>query len=253
MNTPERITQAELARRLKVTRGAVTKAAKSGRITAGPDGLFDPEEAERQWRANTRQNMKSVSPAAKSKATGYAEARAKKERHAANILEMREAELAGRTIKTELALEMMGNISWAWRGFLDHLPIHLAKAAYGKLDLGEMETAIEREIDTRLENLAEMMDRVTYQGKALELPPSPLEKEILERVEKDMRERVARKITEEEIHRFMANTWDQLAGVLQKRNGFRLPTYGALMLMVEDEGEAGPLQACVNTDSPGDG
>lgn len=42
----ERITAAELARRLQVTRGAVSKAVRTRRITPGEDGLFNPEEAE---------------------------------------------------------------------------------------------------------------------------------------------------------------------------------------------------------------
>lgn len=134
--------------------------------------------------------MKTASPAARSKATGYAESRAKKERHAANILEMREAEIRGKMMETALALDLIANVHFAWRGFLDHLPIHLATAAYGKQELGEMETAIEREIDARLEHMPDLMQRVTYQTKALELPPSPLEQEILDRMFRDVNKRL---------------------------------------------------------------
>jgi hypothetical protein len=42
---------------LGVTRSAVTKAVRTGRITPGPDGLFNLEEAAREWRANTRQRL----------------------------------------------------------------------------------------------------------------------------------------------------------------------------------------------------
>ena len=187
-----RITQAELARRLQVSRSAVTKAVQSGRITAGEDGRFDPEEAERQWRANTRPNMKaaSASPAAKSKATGYAESRAKKERHAANILEMREAEIRGRMMKTELVLDIVSNLNFGWRGFLDNLPIHLAKAVYGINDLDKLEIAIEQEINRRMDGMPVFMERLAYQGKALELPPSPVEREILENMWADTRKRL---------------------------------------------------------------
>lgn len=228
MSTPERITQAELARRLQVTRGAVTKAMKSGRIQAGPDGLLDPEEAERQWRANTRQNMKSASPAAKSKASGYAESRAKKERHAANILEMREAELTGRMMKTDLALDLMANMNFAWRGYLDHLPVHLAKAVYGKRELSEIETAIERELDSRLEHMEPLMRKVTYQGKALELPPSPLEREILERMWRDTKKR---------LNKIYAQAWSEIVEIVFKGTGIEPPKWKFL----EDEAP-GPIE-----------
>jgi pyruvate/2-oxoglutarate dehydrogenase complex dihydrolipoamide acyltransferase (E2) component len=41
------------ARHRGVSPEAVSKAVKTGRITAGPDGKIDPEAADRQWEANT--------------------------------------------------------------------------------------------------------------------------------------------------------------------------------------------------------
>lgn len=215
----DRITQAELARRLQVSRSAVTKAVQSGRITAGADGRFDPEEAERQWRANTRPNMKgaSTSPAAKNKATGYAEARAKKERHAANILEMREAEVRGLLMKKELALEIAANLNFGWRGFVDHLPIHLARAVHGLRDLDEVETAIEAEINRRLAGLEGYMGRLTYQEKSYELPPSPLEREILDRMAADTRRR---------LNAVYAKAFREVAELVKRKIGIDLPEWG---------------------------
>jgi plasmid maintenance system antidote protein VapI len=54
---PERLTKAQLAKALGVTRSAVTKAVRTGRVTPGPDGLFDLEQATREWRAKTRQHL----------------------------------------------------------------------------------------------------------------------------------------------------------------------------------------------------
>jgi len=214
----ERITQAELARRLQVSRSAVTKAVKSGRITAGDDGRFDPEEAERQWRANTRPNLKaaSASPAAKSKATGYAEARAKKERHAANILEMREAEVRGQLMKKELAMEIASNLNFAWRGFLDHLPIHLARAAHGIHDLAELESVIEAEINRRLEGLEAYAGRLSYQDKFIGLPPSPLELDILERMAADTRRR---------LNAIYAKAFREVVDLVKQKIGVELPEW----------------------------
>lgn len=44
-----------LARQMGVTPAAVVKAAKTGRITVGPDGTIDPVLAKKQWEANTDQ------------------------------------------------------------------------------------------------------------------------------------------------------------------------------------------------------
>lgn len=180
----ERINAAELSRRLEVTRGAVSKAVKSGRITPGEDGLFDPEEAELQWRANTRTTLKaSASPAARNKSTHYAEARARKETAAASMLEMQEAQMRGKVVDTQLCTELAANVGWAWREFVDTLPVHLARAVYGKQGFQEIEIAIDTEIQTLMAPLPDLVDRAALQAVALKLPPSPLEKAILERMQ----------------------------------------------------------------------
>lgn len=214
----DRVTQAELSRRLNVSRSAVSKAIKTGRITAGTDGRFDPEEAERQWRANTRDHLRaaSESPAAKSKAVGYAEARAKRERHLANISEMREAEMRGRSMKTELVLDIIANLNFGWRSFIDHLPIHLAKVAIGKRDLGEIEMAIEREIDDRMEDLSELMGRLAYQDKSLALPPSPLEQELLERMAAD---------TQRRLNAIYSKAFAEVVELIKRHIGIDLPDW----------------------------
>lgn len=50
---PARMTQAEYARHRRVSRPAVLKAVRSGRIRLGPDGRIDPAEADAAWRRNT--------------------------------------------------------------------------------------------------------------------------------------------------------------------------------------------------------
>lgn len=55
----ELITQADYARRRGVTRAAVTRAVKAGRITIFDDGLIDPVVADVQWQSNTRARVDS--------------------------------------------------------------------------------------------------------------------------------------------------------------------------------------------------
>lgn len=95
-----RVTQAELARHLNVSRAAVHKAIQSGRITAGEDGLFDLEQAALDWKNNTRAAVSAAKRAAQPKQPRggqpkYASARARKEHHMANLAEMREARVRG--------------------------------------------------------------------------------------------------------------------------------------------------------------
>jgi hypothetical protein len=54
---PERLTKAQLAKAMRVHRSTITKAIRTGRITPGPDGLFDLEQATREWRAKTRLHL----------------------------------------------------------------------------------------------------------------------------------------------------------------------------------------------------
>jgi hypothetical protein len=58
------VTLSEFARRIGVTRQAVTKAAKKGRIRVRKQGqnkfVIDPEEAEKAWRENRTQQPISV-------------------------------------------------------------------------------------------------------------------------------------------------------------------------------------------------
>ena len=50
---PETETQAAFARRMGLTRGAITAAVKSGRLTLTPDGRVDPIRGVREMIENT--------------------------------------------------------------------------------------------------------------------------------------------------------------------------------------------------------
>jgi len=96
----EQIRQAELARRIGVSRAAVSAAVKAGRITPGPDGLFDSATAISEWRDNTRQNTDKAPGESKSTKTRggqpkYASSRARKELALAQMAEMRLAQMGG--------------------------------------------------------------------------------------------------------------------------------------------------------------
>lgn len=133
MNTPDptgRITQAELARRLKVSRGAVCKATKTGRITPDEDGLFDPVETELAWIANTRQTAKrEPSPGKTAKGgrqSAYAEARARKESALARMAELRLEQATGKLVERDAVEFVLADHAATLRGLLENLPDRLA-------------------------------------------------------------------------------------------------------------------------------
>lgn len=136
-DSSKRITQAELARHLNVSRAAVHKAVKAGRITPGADGLFDIEQAREDWQNNTR----SAVAAAQRSAAGpkrerggqpkYASARARKEHHLANMAAIKEQELLGRLLAREDAEFAFRHIGTTLRAGLEQMGTRLAPLLYG--------------------------------------------------------------------------------------------------------------------------
>jgi len=117
----ERITQAELARRLGVSRAAVSAAVKVGRIHPGEDGLLDSVTAIHEWRESTRR----TDDAHNRKRGGqpkYASARARKENALADLAELKRAQLLGNLVEREDMEAAMKFIGGAMRAAIDAMP-----------------------------------------------------------------------------------------------------------------------------------
>lgn len=161
-DTAGRISQAELARRLNVSRGAVCKAVKSGRIAPDDEGLFDPTEAELQWIANTRQTAQRETATPKTGATSggaYAQARARKEHALARMAELRLEQATGKLIPkadVDFALNDYGS---TLRGLMESLPDRLAPILLGLRDLESIHSALAAAADEVLTELSENMER----------------------------------------------------------------------------------------------
>lgn len=134
-----RITQAELARRLKVSRPSVSKAVKSGRITPDEDGLFDPIVAELEWVSNSRPNARGKRKAA---AGGYAEARGRKESALARMAELRLAQVEGNLIERSAVDFALDDLGATLRGLLENLPDRLAPLVFQRPTLAEVHSII---------------------------------------------------------------------------------------------------------------
>lgn len=154
-----RITQAELARRLKVSRPSVSKAVKSGRIVPDEDGLFDPVEAELQWLANTRPKAQGITTKGKGAGNGYAQARARKETALARMAELRLEQAEGELIPKE-AHDFLMDDFWAVVGrMLGEFPARYGPQLTHIRGEGEMIAALDdaiRETQTGMSNLLKM-------------------------------------------------------------------------------------------------
>lgn len=150
-----RINQAELARRLKVSRASVSKAVKAGRIKPDDDGLFDPVEAELQWVSNTR-------PAARSKhkgAGGFADARARKEHALARMAELRLAQAEGVLLPREAVNFVLDDLGATLRGLMDSLPDRTAPLVFGCRTVDEIHAELTAACDHVLFELSAALER----------------------------------------------------------------------------------------------
>lgn len=155
-DTTGRITQAELARRLKVSRASVSKAVKGGRITPDEDGLFDPVEAELQWVSNTRQTAGGKRTKS---AGGYAEARGRKEAALARMAELRLAQAEGNLIEREAVDFALADLGAALRGLLENLADRLAPEVFRRPTLTEVHSRISDACHDVLTELSAAMER----------------------------------------------------------------------------------------------
>lgn len=150
-----RINQAELARRLKVSRPSVSKAVKAGRVTPDADGLFDPAEAEIQWLANTRPSASRGKPSS----GGYAAARARKETALARMAELRLEQSLGNLIERSAVDFSLDHLGATLRGLLDNLPDRLAPLIHANQSMDEVHALIAEHADDILRDLSDAMTR----------------------------------------------------------------------------------------------
>ena len=162
MNTTEpkdptgRISQAELARRLKVSRPSVSKAVKSGRITPDEDGLFDPIEAELQWVSNTRQNAGGKRKPA---AGGYAQARGRKESALARMAELRLAQAEGNLIEREAVEFSLDDLGATLRGLMEAFPDRVTPQVFQRQTMAEVHAILTEAGNDVLLELSAAMER----------------------------------------------------------------------------------------------
>ena len=154
------ITQAELSRRLGVSRAAVNKAIKSGRITASKDGLFDPVKTIEDWRSNTRvvANDESVSTKESKRVRGgqakYTSARARRELANARIAELKEERLRGLYVRKDEMESALESCFLDFRRTLEQMPNRISHHLANK-NITVVRELLNKEIDSAIYQLYE--------------------------------------------------------------------------------------------------
>jgi hypothetical protein len=154
-----RVTQAELARRLGVSRPSVCKALKAGRIKSDEDGLFDPVEAELQWLANTRPKAESVASKGQAKSSGYAEARTRKESALARLTELRLEQATGVLAPRSEFDFVLVDLAETLRNLLENLPDRLAPTLANLRGTADIRAEIAAACDDVMFQLSDQMQR----------------------------------------------------------------------------------------------
>lgn len=152
----ERISKAELARRLNVTPGAISRAIREGRVEAGPDGLVDAAGATAQWLANRRRRPRtrpdSAPPdqAAPAAPGDYWQAKTQREQAEAAMASLRARELSGELVRrVEIERELAAKII-ALREHLQSMADRLAALVAAEPDILVCRKLIRGEVDQAL-------------------------------------------------------------------------------------------------------
>lgn len=155
-----RLTQAAYARHVGVSRQAVTRAIKDGRIKLSRDGKVDPATADADWLGNTRPDSKVSAQygphpvAALAKLPAFSQSKAAKAAYDARKAKLEAEQLAGLLVaKTDVASAWSRTIGNA-RQILLAIPDELSDILAYEADPIKIREKIRDRIDLALSELA---------------------------------------------------------------------------------------------------
>ncbi|MCA9643515.1 MAG: winged helix-turn-helix domain-containing protein [Myxococcales bacterium] len=178
----ERISGAELARRLGVSPGAVTYAIKAGRIKRGPDGKFDAATALRDYQRSQakapgpgRGHMVAPSSASDDRAEDNCPScgrirdlqywRTLSEREKYRTTRLGRLELEGTLIKRSVADETIAELGAITRGLLEGVAASIRDDLAAETDVRRCGDIVDGEIRLVLEQAAQQFAAIA--GEAL--------------------------------------------------------------------------------------
>jgi hypothetical protein len=147
------MTRAQLARALGLTRSAITKAVRAGRITPDAEGKFDLAEATRQWRANTRLHLPR-------EAGGYEYWRQIKTLYRAQIARLEYEHKAGLRLDKEGVTYALRDVGATLRAAFETAADRLAPELAPITDEAEIKAIVQREVARVIADLEAHIERM---------------------------------------------------------------------------------------------
>jgi hypothetical protein len=124
---PKPLSVPEYARHRGVSVTAVRTALRKRRITARPDGLIDPVQADADWLRNTRPRVGGIRPKPPPEPTpGYHDSRARREAAEARLAELKVAQQQRRLVETDAVIRHWAAQVSTAKSLLLSLPSRLA-------------------------------------------------------------------------------------------------------------------------------
>lgn len=160
-----RVTPAEFSRRLGVSRAAVSKAIKTGRIRLDEEGLLDPVQAELDWLGNTRPKAQGLATKGKHASSGYAQARARKENALASMAELRVRQAAGELYRRDDVRYVLHDMWTILVTRLEDMPYRIAPVLASMRSYEEIHKALSDEMDRIRHEVADRFDEQARQAE----------------------------------------------------------------------------------------
>lgn len=161
------LNQSQYAQHRGVSRMAVSKAVKAGRIKKDATGKIDAAQADADWEANTKPQMHSpptTPPAgridtAESRAAGsYGASRAIREAYQARLAKLEYERESGELIRADQVRNEAFMAARAVRNTLQNIPARLSAILAGETDSKKIFRILEDAIDDACRSLAEKVE-----------------------------------------------------------------------------------------------
>jgi phage terminase Nu1 subunit (DNA packaging protein) len=172
--TPELVTQAQYARMRGVSREAVSKAIREGRIQADARGLVDRAEADRAWAANTIPRPGVVAGGLASvdaylpsiDGVSLTDARTLHELTKARIAALQLGREMGQLVPVATVRDQAFRAARASRDVLESIPDRISDTLSGMTDVDAIRKLLREELENALDAMSKIQDLGEAAGSA---------------------------------------------------------------------------------------
>lgn len=148
------VTKSDYAKIKGVSKPAISQAIRYGRIQT-INGMIDIDAADAQLQETTKINRHDGMLSDMDISS-----RAKRERHEANIAEMKERKMAGELVELKTVMRLFTDLAVQLRRSLESIPDKLAERIAAEQNPSAVYDMLLSEIDAALADMAEMVSRI---------------------------------------------------------------------------------------------